>query len=55
MCGWTQDVFAHKSGFHRALVGAFEQGEINLTLASFYSAGSNAPGEDCGIVQGVEG
>jgi len=32
--GWTQDVFADKSGFHRAQVGAFERGELNLTLAS---------------------
>ena len=32
--GWTQDVFADKSGFHRAQVGAFERGEMNITLAS---------------------
>ena len=32
--GWTQDVFADKSGFHRAQVGAFERGELNMTLAS---------------------
>jgi len=32
--GWTQDVFADKSGFHRAQVGAFERGEMNATLAS---------------------
>jgi transcriptional regulator with XRE-family HTH domain len=32
--GWTQDVFADKSGFHRAQVGAFERGELNVTLAS---------------------
>jgi transcriptional regulator with XRE-family HTH domain len=32
--GWTQDVFADKSGFHRAQIGAFERGEMNLTLAS---------------------
>ena len=32
--GWTQDVFADKSGFHRAQIGAFERGELNLTLAS---------------------
>jgi len=31
---WTQDVFADKSGFHRAQIGAFERGELNLTLAS---------------------
>jgi transcriptional regulator with XRE-family HTH domain len=34
--GWTQDVFADKSGFHRAQVGAFERGEMNVTLASLH-------------------
>lgn len=34
--GWTQDEFADKSGFHRAQVGAFERGEMNLTLASLF-------------------
>jgi transcriptional regulator with XRE-family HTH domain len=32
--GWTQDVFADKSGLHRAQVGAFERREMNITLAS---------------------
>jgi len=27
-------VFADKSGFHRAQVGAFERGEMNLTIGS---------------------
>jgi transcriptional regulator with XRE-family HTH domain len=30
--GWTQDEFADVSGFHRAQIGAFERGEMNLTL-----------------------
>ena len=34
--GWSQDVFADKSGFHRAQIGAFERGEMNLTLASLH-------------------
>lgn len=34
--GWTQDIFADKSGFHRAQVGAFERGEMNITLASLH-------------------
>ena len=34
--GWSQDVFADKSGFHRAQVGAFERGEMNLTLGSLH-------------------
>ena len=34
--GWTQDVFADKSGFHRAQIGAFERGEMNLSLSSLH-------------------
>jgi len=34
--GWSQDVFADRSGFHRAQIGAFERGEMNLTLASLH-------------------
>jgi transcriptional regulator with XRE-family HTH domain len=30
--GWTQDEFAHRSGLHRADVGAIERGERNVTL-----------------------
>lgn len=30
--GWSQDVFADKSGIHRAQVGAIERGEMNVTL-----------------------
>jgi transcriptional regulator with XRE-family HTH domain len=30
--GWTQDVFADRSGLHRAHVGAIERGERNVTL-----------------------
>ena len=34
--GWTQDEFADKAGFHRAQIGAFERGEMNITLASLH-------------------
>jgi transcriptional regulator with XRE-family HTH domain len=34
--GWTQDVFADKSGLHRAQIGAFENGRMNITLASLH-------------------
>lgn len=30
--GWSQDVFADRSGIHRADVGAIERGERNVTL-----------------------
>jgi transcriptional regulator with XRE-family HTH domain len=30
--GWSQDVFADRSGLHRAHVGSIERGESNVTL-----------------------
>ena len=30
--GWSQDIFADRSGIHRADVGAIERGERNVTL-----------------------
>jgi transcriptional regulator with XRE-family HTH domain len=30
--GWSQDVFADKSGLHRAHVGEIERGESNVTI-----------------------
>lgn len=32
--GWTQDVFADRSGLHRAHVGEIERGETNVTLGT---------------------
>jgi transcriptional regulator with XRE-family HTH domain len=30
--GWSQDLFADRSGLHRAHVGEIERGESNVTL-----------------------
>ena len=30
--GWSQDVFADKTGLHRAHIGEIERGESNVTL-----------------------
>jgi transcriptional regulator with XRE-family HTH domain len=52
--GWTQDVFADKSGFHRAQVGAFERGEMNLTLASVYLLAQTLQVKIVELFKGVE-
>jgi transcriptional regulator with XRE-family HTH domain len=52
--GWTQDVFADKSGFHRAQVGAFERGEMNLTLASVHLLAQTLQVKIVELFKGVE-
>jgi transcriptional regulator with XRE-family HTH domain len=34
--GWTQDEFADLTGLHRAQVGAFENGRMNITMGSLH-------------------
>ena len=52
--GWTQDVFADKSGFHRAQVGAFERGEMNVTLASLHLISQTLGIRIVELLRGVE-
>jgi transcriptional regulator with XRE-family HTH domain len=52
--GWTQDVFADKSGFHRAQIGAFERGEMNITLASLHLLAQTLKVRIADLFKGVE-
>ena len=52
--GWTQDVFADRSGFHRAQVGAFERGEMNITLASLHLAAQTLGVKIVDLFRGIE-
>jgi transcriptional regulator with XRE-family HTH domain len=52
--GWTQDVFADKSGFHRAQVGAFERGELNVTLASLLLLAQTLKIKVADLFKGIE-
>ena len=52
--GWTQDIFADKSGLHRAQVGAFERGEMNLTLASLHLLAETLEVRVVDLFRGVE-
>ena len=36
--GWSQDVFADRSGLHRAHIGEIERGESNVTLQTLKRA-----------------
>jgi transcriptional regulator with XRE-family HTH domain len=53
--GWTQDVFADKSGFHRAQVGAFERGEMNITIASLLLIAQTLKIRVVDLFEGIEG
>ena len=52
--GWSQDVFADKSGFHRAQIGAFERGEMNLTLASLHLLAQTLGVKIIDLFRGIE-
>ena len=52
--GWTQDEFADKSGLHRAQVGAFENGRMNVTLASLHLVAETLGVRIVDLFRGVE-
>ena len=52
--GWTQDVFADLSGLHRAQVGAFENGRMNITLASLHLIAQTLEVRILDLFKGVE-
>jgi len=47
-------VFADKSGFHRAQIGAFERGEMNLTLGSLHLLAQSLGVRIIDLFRGVE-
>jgi len=52
--GLTQDEFADKSGFHRAQIGAFENGRMNITLASLHLIAETLEVRIIDLFKGVE-
>jgi transcriptional regulator with XRE-family HTH domain len=52
--GWTQDEFADMSGFHRAQIGAFERGEMNMTLGSLLLLAQTLKVKIVDLLKGVE-
>ena len=49
--GWSQDVFADRSGLHRAHIGEIERGESNVTLQTLKLLADTL---DCKIVDLVK-
>lgn len=52
--GWTQDEFADLSGLHRAQVGAFENGRMNITLGSLQLVAQTLGVRIMDLFKGVE-
>jgi transcriptional regulator with XRE-family HTH domain len=50
--GWSQDVFADKSGLHRAHVGEIERGESNVSLQTLKTVADTL---GCRVVDLVRG
>ena len=52
--GLTQDEFADLSGLHRAQVGTFENGRMNITLASLHLIAQTLGVKVVDLFKGVE-
>jgi transcriptional regulator with XRE-family HTH domain len=52
--GLTQDEFADKAGLHRAQIGAFENGRMNITLASLHLVAQTLGVRIVDLFKGVE-
>jgi transcriptional regulator with XRE-family HTH domain len=52
--GWSQDEFADRSGLHRAQVGAFENGRMNITLNSLFLIAQTLGVRIVDLFKGVE-
>lgn len=52
--GWTQDEFADFAGLHRAQVGAFENGRMNITLSSLHLVAQTLGVRIVDLFKGVE-
>jgi transcriptional regulator with XRE-family HTH domain len=50
----TQDEFADKAGLHRAQIGAFENGRMNITLASLHLVAQTLGVRIVDLFEGVE-
>jgi transcriptional regulator with XRE-family HTH domain len=53
--GLTQDEFADLAGLHRTQVGAFENGRMNITLASLHLVAQTLGVRIVDLFKGVEG
>ena len=52
--GLTQDEFADRAGLHRAQIGSFERGEMNITLASLHLVAQSLGVKIIELFNGVE-
>jgi transcriptional regulator with XRE-family HTH domain len=51
--GWSQDVFADRSGLHRAHVGEIERGEANVTIQTLKIIADTLGGKIVNLVKNL--